>query len=261
MILLVEAGNSAIKWAWHKAVDPDHVSRAWYRDYPDHDALFMQAWSGLDLPNRVVVANVGGDALQSALDGWVMEHWQLEAEYIAAQASAFGVVNAYPEPRRLGADRWAALVAARHQFAGNVCIVDAGTAITIDTLDAEGRHLGGLIIPGIRMMQQALAGFTHMDAEIGNVLYQPELLLAKDTESAIAAGSFNTAIAVIDRTVQAIVTELSGNVHCILTGGDADKIAGHLQAHYDLAATLVLTGIAVIAEGTQPGETPGTIAP
>lgn len=261
MILLVEAGNSAIKWAWDKAVDPGHVSRAWYRDHPDHDAMFMQAWSGLERPDRVVVANVGGDALQSALDNWVMRHWQLEVECIAAQANAFGVVNAYPEPRRLGADRWAALVAARHRSPGNVCIVDAGTAITIDVLAREGQHLGGLIIPGIRMMQQALAGFTHIDAIVGNDQYRPEALLANDTESAIAAGSFNTAIAVIDRTVHAVTTELTGAVHCILTGGDADKIAGYLQAQYELDATLVLTGIAIIADSTRSGETPGTIEP
>jgi type III pantothenate kinase len=261
MILLVEAGNSAIKWAWGNVVDADHVSRAWYREHPDHAALFMRAWSGLEVPDRVVVANVGGDALQSALDDWVMRHWQLEVEYIAAQANAFGVVNAYPEPHRLGADRWAALVAARHRCQGSVCIVDAGTAITIDVLSQEGCHLGGLIIPGIRMMQQALAGFTHIDADVSNDLLHPEALLAKDTESAIAAGSFNTAIAVIDRTVQAITAELTGAMHCILSGGDADKIAGHLQAQYELDATLVLTGIAIIADGTQPGATPGTIEP
>ena len=57
----------------------------------------------------------------------------------------------------MGVDRWVAMIGARSEFRGGLCIVDAGTAVTIDAIDKNGNHLGGQIIPGLALMSNALS--------------------------------------------------------------------------------------------------------
>jgi len=259
MILLVEAGNSAFKWICQEADELEDLSRAFYSDFADYDELFASVWSELKRPARVIVSNVRGDALNTALGDWVSRQWQLDAEYITAQSNAFGVINAYSEPDRLGSDRWSAMVAACHKYPGNVCIVDIGTAITIDALSKDGAHLGGLIIPGINMMRQALAEFTHIDADIDSDRAQSGSLLGNNTESAVAKGAINTAIAVIDTTVKNISAELDDSMRCLLTGGDAPGIADCIKSQCELVPLLVFMGMDIIARETEAGQDQDTV--
>jgi len=259
MILLVEAGNSAFKWVNREAADPGDLSRAFYSDHANYDDLFTSAWSELTRPERVIVSNVAGDALLSTLADWVLRHWDIDVETIIAQANACGVINAYAEPGRLGADRWSALVAARHSYPGNVCIVDAGTAITIDALSQDGTHLGGLIIPGISMMRQALADHTHIDMVDAGDRPESESLLGNDTETAIVKGTINSAIAVIDETVKAVSAKFDGSMRCLLTGGDAHRIAEYIKSQYEYVPMLVFMGMDVIACQSQAGKDTGAV--
>ena len=246
MNLLLDIGNTRIKWATQ---DQHH----WF----DGDALLhkglvfsdvaRKTWKDLDTPERVIVANVAGPEIEKKVTTWVKRKWKLRVEFLRAQADMCGVSNAYGQPERLGADRWASLLAAYVHYPGASIIVDCGTAITIDALAANGSHLGGLIIPGIDMMATALTD-NAADIESDTLDSREVSLLGSSTGSAVTGGVLYAAIAFIDRVCADLQPELDDKVQLIVSGGDAARIMPllSLQPQYD--KSLVLKGLAVYAE-------------
>ena len=247
MILLLDAGNSRLKWA---LLRHGHFERGGVFEHSGEaiKELASAAWAELDIPESVWVANVGGEPLRRALNSWVRRHWKLTPEYVVADAELFGIHNAYAEPARLGVDRWLALLAARELFKGPLCIVDCGTALTIDALGLDNRHLGGLIIPGLQLMRDALVGRAESIREQMQVASHEQVrLLGADTGSAVVGGTLYAQVAVIDRVLADLRAELGASLRCVLTGGDAPGLLPLLatRAHYE--ADLVLLGLARIA--------------
>ncbi len=249
MILLIDIGNSRVKWAslqrgkratGHSAPRP--LGSEW-------EAFAAMAWGTLRAPKKILVCNVAGQTHAEALRAWTLQHWQVEPRFILAQAAACGVRNAYTVPERLGADRWAALIAARARWKTALCVVDAGTAITLDVIDADGAHLGGLILPGIEMMRRSLlersegirlAADTPAPGDIS--------LLARDTRDGIDGGTLYAAVAAIDRIIADTGAALNLSLTRVITGGDAETILPLLAGPYHHVPELVLDGLAVIAE-------------
>ena len=130
--------------------------RCAYDDWPPTNELLA------DQPiSRVRVACVANQTITRRIDDWVAQQWQLVPEYAHTQAYYQGLTVAYQDERRLGVDRWLAMLAARQAAAGQgVCVVDCGSALTLDVVDHEGRHLGGYIVPGLAMMESALLNNT-----------------------------------------------------------------------------------------------------
>lgn len=250
MILLIDAGNTRIKWAVLeggrlsvgepvvRAADADVVRR------------LAESWTALEPPQRILLANVAGDALADRLAAWARRAWKQEIERVVPCREAFGVTNAYTEPERLGVDRWLALIAARRRVAGPVCIVDCGTALTVDVMSAEGAHLGGLIIPGLGLMRRSLA---EMTAGIGDGLTGGNTaevsLFAKDTRGGVMGGTLYAVVAVIDRIMADVAEAMDMTVTCLLSGGDADAVLPLLAAPCRHVPDLVLEGLAVVAGG------------
>ena len=250
VILLVDIGNSRIKWAtWHKD-KLDHRGDAWRgKDKESTAADLEQHWRKLKKPGAVLASNVAGPEYAEALSAWTLEHWQIQPRFVVAQRHACAVTNAYTTPERLGADRWAALIAARHYADGAACIVDAGTAVTIDVLASRGIHQGGLIIPGLSMMRRALLEQTQGILPAGATPATGDIsLLARDTQNGVNGGTLYTLVAVIDRVVADIGTELGVPLTRIITGGDAAALLPLLAGHYHHYPDLVLQGLAIIAE-------------
>ena len=243
MMLLVDAGNGGVKWGTLKR------TRITTGETIAHGGGFAAtvgaAWSALEPPERVVVSNVAGAAFAEALSAWTREVWGVEAEFITAAAKRCGVVNAYREPEKLGADRWAALVAARAAVEGAVCVVDCGTAITLDALCADGRHLGGLILPGVALMRRSLLEGTE---GIRDLAGGEAGLLARDTAGAVNGGTLYTAVAVIDRVTADVAAELGVEMTRIITGGGAAELLPLLAGEYRHEPELVLRGVAAIAK-------------
>ena len=153
MILLVDAGNTRVKW---RVVSADAPARALAEGAVGHAEIDMlaaacRAWPGLA---RVVGCNVAGTSVAARI---ATACAPLRVDWLLPTAACAGVRNLYENPERLGADRWAALIGARHSHAGPCLVVTAGTATTVDLLSATGDFLGGLILPGVELMQQALA--------------------------------------------------------------------------------------------------------
>lgn len=250
MMLLVDMGNSSLKWATLEEGALSPMVRCTWVDSTDVDAIAATQWSDIKAPERVLVSSVAGDERNSALAAWVKGVWQQEPVFVRAADEGFGVRNAYLEPQRLGVDRWAVLVAVRSKYQGALCVVDCGTAITIDVLSAEGQHLGGLIVPGLGLMRRALVEHTSINLEGGDQA-GTIALLARDTRDAIMGGTLYTAIAAIDRIVMDVSEELGAVPTCVITGGDAEAVLPLLAAEYHYIPDLVLQGLACMTGALQ----------
>lgn len=246
MDLLVDIGNARIKWglqdgdSWTDGEAQLHKGRA-FKD------IARPIWKDLVQPERVIVSNVAGREYEKSVQTWIKRRWKVVPEFLRSQASQCGVTNAYQVPERLGADRWANLIAAHAYYPGPAVIIDCGTAITIDALDAAGRHLGGLIVPGIDLMSAALVG-NAAGIELNEPGSQSVSLLGSSTESAVAGGVLYTAVALVDRVCQDLRAELGKATGMLLTGGDAGRLLPLLDSRPVHDANLVLKGLSVFAK-------------
>ncbi|MBK8162014.1 MAG: type III pantothenate kinase [Gammaproteobacteria bacterium] len=249
MILLVDAGNTRIKWAVLENGVLHSGGAILRRGGADGVDLLSTPWAALTPPRRLLIANVAGAEFAASFGAWTQRAWGLDAEFVSAQAKGFGVTNGYTEPQRLGVDRWLALVAARRFVKGPVCVVDCGTALTIDVMEKNGEHLGGLIVPGLVLMRRALFDKTaDIGPAMGNSPSRDIPQLAQDTRGGVMGGTLYAAASLIERVVRDADESVGGGMTCILTGGDAVTIRPLLSADFRFEPELVLQGLAIVAE-------------
>lgn len=235
MKLLIDSGNTRLKWALlnnDKLGDVNAVAHN-----KDSSLLKLKKqWADLVRPEAIYISCVSSN--KSQLTSFLIKLWpNCELNFIQSPSMAHGVVNAYSEPEKLGVDRWLAMIAAKHEYSESLCIVDCGTAITLDSLDAQGRHLGGMIMPGWNLMQESLYQGT---ANLGVCKENYPVGLANNTQAAI----FNGRLAAIKGFIEAGQT---GPAQLLLTGGDAEFIREALQLTAVLDLNLVLKGLALEA--------------
>jgi type III pantothenate kinase len=246
MMLLVDAGNSRVKWALYEQ-DQFATRGAIEHEGDGFAAHFAEHWRALAPPTRVVVANVAGKRCAQALREWCRATWSVDAEFLAARRRAQGVVNAYHESQRLGVDRWTALVAARAQHKGHLCVVDCGSALTLDAINSKGQHLGGLIVPGLALARRALLEQAEgVGSGLKDQTPREATLLARDTAGAVEGGVLYGAVALVDRVLADLRAEL-GEVQGFICGGDAPRLLPLLGSAFRHAPDLVLQGIALCA--------------
>jgi type III pantothenate kinase len=146
---------------------------------------------------------------------------------------------AYADPRKLGVDRFLALLGARARAGGPVLVCGVGTALTIDLMDAQGQHIGGRIAPSPTLMREALHARASQLPEAGGA-YED---FARDTEDALASGCEGAGVSLVGQSVAA-ATALVGEAPAVLLhGGGSDALARHLPNATEVA-TLVLEGLA-----------------
>lgn len=252
MHLLIDAGNSSIKWnlydAARKQLQLPPQSFLWRND--DLLSLLNGQWGELTHIDAVLLANVAGQTVEHAVQQWLKTR-ELHAKTITTEAHAFGVSNAYKIPAQLGVDRWLAALAAAHMRPEhNVCAISCGTAITVDTVTAGGNHLGGLIIPGSQMMKNALLQHTH-GVKIGNNNETDASPFTDSTSAAVNHGVLLAAAGFVDRAIQEIETQLGEDVAKIITGGNVQPISAHSCYTFRYEPELVLKGLALYADENQ----------
>jgi len=230
MILCLDSGNSRLKWGIHDG-------QTWLADgalgHAELAALgdIVRSW----LPRFVLLANVAGAAvattIRQALD-------PLPVQEVRSEAACCGVVSGYENPLVLGVDRWHALIGARG-FTTQACVVVmAGTATTIDTLQADGHFPGGLILPGLDLMRRALARDTAaLPLACGQYTPYP-----RGTDDAIVSGCLEAQAGAIERAY-ARIADAPGAL-CLLSGGAAPVLAPLLAIPYRQVSNLVLEGLA-----------------
>jgi len=242
MKLLIDAGNTRIKWCWYDGEDlPLDFYSAEYDDLEEQGADLFKG-SGPDT-DRVLVCSVAGAGTEKILTQCFSD-WDITPRYFASKAQACGVSNAYNSPEKLGVDRWMSLIGAWSINQDAACIVDCGTAVTIDVLDDKGQHLGGMIIPGMELMQDSLTNQTDgilLDENIEQD--ENQTLLARDTGNAVMAGTLYALVALIDRVRQDIEKELDVDLPLYLSGGDVDLIEPLLSCESSYEPMLIFQGM------------------
>ena len=222
----IDMGNTRTKWRCG-----DLVGALPSPDLPTLDVT----------PTRVRVATVlrNSDGLASA----IAERYGIEAEFAATAAELAGVRCGYADPRRLGVDRWLAVVAAWRCGAGPVIVVSVGTAATVDFVDADGRHEGGYIAPGLRLLHNSLDRETADVRPNGSL--EPSTVPGADTRSAVSGGTFLMLTAFVDAAIHGFANRHGYEAQVFLTGGDADLLAGGLAVPVRCEPHLVLDGLAI----------------
>jgi type III pantothenate kinase len=251
MMLLVDAGNTRIKWALAEATGALGQWTTSGSVAQGQLALLADAWRGLHA-TQALVANVAGPAIGAALQQ-VWSHTLgaggAPLENFVSQSEAAGVRNAYRQPQQLGSDRLAAAIAA-HALVPDIPLIIAtcGTATTIDAVTADGVFIGGMILPGLRLMASSLARNT---AQLPEVLQQGEHLppFADNTEEAIIGGCIAAQAGAIERAY-ASHARLNPDepARLIMSGGAAASIAPHLAIPYTHVDNLVLIGLQTFAQ-------------
>ena len=243
--LLVDIGNSRIKWAVGDKSGLQSIGVQEHRG--KRFGVKFAPWAEISGIDRVLVSNVAGERMEKYCSRWCSNQWELEPEYILSQKRKHRVINAYDDAVKLGADRWAALVAVRATTNMASCIVDCGTAVTFDVMEGNGAHLGGLIIPGPELTQEMLIKQTNIsEAGVGD---PPQSLLGSDTGTCISGGAYYAIVATMDRMVADLQQELGLGIKLIMTGGNAEKIAMLASDDWDVKPHLVLEGLLVMAKG------------
>jgi type III pantothenate kinase len=242
MLLLVDAGNTRIKWA---AAQPGAAAGDWVTSGAlAHDELpaLTAQWQALPLTS-VLAANVAGAAVAAKIESALAAASPAAPaiRWFRSQPACAGVTNGYRNPGQLGCDRFASLIGARHRYPGRaLLIVTAGTATTVDALDATGRFVGGMILPGLRTMAQSLAVNTALLPAVEDA--RTERLFADNTQDAIVSGCIHAQVGAILQAHAQWPAAL-----CVLSGGGAPYIGPQLPFACERIDNLVVLGLHVAA--------------
>jgi type III pantothenate kinase len=196
----------------------------------------------LPKPERILACNVAGEPGQEALTA-AIRAWGLVPQWVTATRQAYGVSNCYAHPEKLGPDRWAALVAAHAMEQGDALVISLGTAMTVDWLRANGEFVGGMIIPGLRLMREALAQGTE------GVGYQQgrTTKFACNTADAVETGLASALSGALRQARQTVMDATGQAPVCLITGGDGAWLASKLDFPLTVVPDLVLEGLALMA--------------
>jgi type III pantothenate kinase len=242
--LAIDIGNTRLKWALYAA---PHAGAALL----DQGAVFVETiddlaereWKTLRTPTSMLGCVVAGDAVRRRVEEQ-MELWDIEPHWVVPSPHEAGLTNGYEHPSRLGADRWVALAGARSRVLASgrprpALVVMVGTAVTVDALDADGRFLGGLILPGFGLMLRALEmGTAGLKVPTGEVVDFPT-----NTSDALMSGGANALAGAIERQARRLVARTGAEPMLLMTGGAAVKLAPICDLPFETVETLIFEGL------------------
>lgn len=242
MMLLVDIGNTRVKWA---TLEDGRLST---QQAEEHAGWEQQQWRHWlhSIPGirGLLVANVAGEGT-AALLGDAARGEGLGLEFVDSGAELGGMRNAYRVPGQLGVDRWVAMFGAHRLQRGHCCVLDVGTAATVDAVAQDGTHLGGYIVPGPRLMVSSLHTGTRELAGRSRAKFDAEESgLADNTRDAIERGCATCVAAFADRVVEDVGRRLGERPALWVTGGGAGEVLPLLRSPARWTPDLVLRGLA-----------------
>ena len=248
--LAVDIGNTRLKWAVYPQAVVGAQPIAGGAEFLENiDKLADGEWAQLGAPDRMLGCSVSADAVKRRVEEQMEELWIVPAHWVVASAAEAGVTNGYDQPGRLGTDRFIAQIGARHLVLARgrprpALVVMIGTAVTVDALDATGRFLGGLIVPGHGIMLRALeSGTAGLRVPTGDVREFPT-----NTSDALTSGGTFAIAGAIERMVQHVRHRCAAEPACYMTGGAGWKMAPHMSVPFELVESLIFDGLLVIAQ-------------
>ena len=231
--LLVDMGNTRLKWVLARA--GTILERTLGRG--DMAAFFDAFYGTAEQPGALLLSSVAGKQVTEDFAAQCQERLNLRVTRLMSEKECAGIVNGYTEPAALGVDRWLAIVGAARCHGMPVVVMDLGTATTLDAVDGQGKHLGGLILPGPALMLKSLADATAMkvpdrfkrSAEIRGQRGSTGIAPARSTSSAIQEGVFAAQIGALNQFIRNVSMELGAEPKLVITGGAAEGILGRLE--------------------------------
>jgi type III pantothenate kinase len=237
MIVDIDVGNTRLKWrVWDGG---SVVARGGDSNF---SANTQAEINGIGCPQRIRLACVGGETVVSEV-ALAARRWGCEIQRAQTTSVEGGVVCGYDNPEQMGVDRWLAILAAWQAFGRDCVVVDAGSAVTVDLLDSRARHLGGYIVPGLKLMRESLrVGTARVKVEGEG---SREVVPGCTTVQAVMNGCQLMVAGLVDRAV----AQLSGNigeVKIVVTGGDGELLLPLLSGDVEYVAELVMDGLEVM---------------
>ena len=237
-VLAIDAGNTRIKWGWHDG--GSWRTRAWVATA--QASRLKAAFARLPRPRIIVISNVAGAALREKLRRALPAAESVL--WIKSERMQCAVRSSYARPAQLGCDRWAALIGAYRLFGTASVVVNAGTALTVDALTADGVFAGGMIVPGAELMRKALADNTAaLKLRPGAFSFFPDA-----TGDAIMSGAINASCGAIERMARFLEEAGHATPLCVISGGGAALLAPYLNLEVKLVDNLVLEGLLTVAD-------------
>ena len=240
MNVLLDLGNSRCKFAVLGGSVPEVYGALPYSESKRLVVVesVLRQYSG---PDRILVCSVLGHNLREQLVQLFMSHQVEDCFFLdCSSADSFGIRLGYRNPGELGADRLAAMIAANAKYHGDTCIVDCGTAVTVDALGTGGIHHGGVIFPGLMSMRTALAADTSIDFDEETDSFE---VAPGSTRGAIYTGCLSAVAGGIERVVRTMQDRYGSFDQVILTGGDAKLLEPLLTCKTVHEPYLVLDGL------------------
>ena len=250
--LAIDIGNTRLKWAQFAAPKPgarliDHGA-----EFLDNiDKLADGPWNTLQEPASMLGCVVAGEAVKRRVEEQ-LELWDVAPQWVVASDSEAGLQNGYDFPSRLGPDRWVAMIGAWHHMLATgaprpIVVAMVGTAVTIEAIDADGRFLGGLILPGHGIMLRALeSGTAGLHVPTGEVRDFPT-----NTSDALTSGGTYAIAGAMERMVNNVRRRCGAQPRCFMTGGAGWKMAPSLSVPFELVDNLIFDGLLQMAHTRQ----------
>ena len=240
MNLLADIGNTRVKWACADAKTLfGHGAFTYTQDTLSE--LLRRNWGGLERPEQVCFASVAGAGVTARVHEFVRSAWELEARQAVAEKERGGLRNAYHDVAAMGVDRWLAMLAAWSRYKKPLCVIDSGTALTVDIILGNGQHVGGFILPGLSLMAAALARETH---GISRQQEQDlELEYGRSTAACISNGFAFAVAGLLDRCFSKTREEQGVELLSVITGGAAEQTLPLVPGRHIHEPHLVLQGL------------------
>ena len=248
--LALDVGNTRLKWAQYDSPLSGARLLAQGAVFLENiDKLAEGDWSTIASPSKILGCIVAGDAIKRRVTEQ-LELWDVPPHWVISSVQESGVTNGYDHPARLGADRWVAVIGARHRLlaqgkAQQPCIVVmVGTAVTVEAIDATGKFLGGIILPGHGIMLRALeSGTAGLHVPTGEVTDFPT-----NTSDALTSGGTFAIAGAVQRMVHNVTRHCGQAPVCIMTGGAGWKMAPSMSVEVELVESLIFDGLLEIAQ-------------
>jgi type III pantothenate kinase len=250
--LALDVGNTRLKWAkYDSPVSGARLLAQGAVFLENIDKLAEGEWSSMAAPRKILGCIVAGDAVKRRVVEQ-LELWDVAPHWVISSPQEAGVTNGYDHPARLGADRWVAMIGARHRLlvrcgtaAPKPCIVVmVGTAVTVEAIDANGKFLGGIILPGHGIMLRALeSGTAGLHVPTGEVCDFPT-----NTSDALTSGGTFAIAGAVQRMVDNVSRHCGQVPECIMTGGAGWKMAPSMSVNVELVESLIFDGLLEIAQ-------------
>lgn len=246
--LAIDVGNTRLKWAMYDAAQPGAAVLAHGVEFLDNiERLAEGSWAELPEPQHMLGCVVAGDVVRRRVQAQ-MDIWDLAPNWVVSSNAEAGLTNGYDHPSRLGTDRWVAMVGAWHHVLAQgrqrpVVVVMVGTAVTVEAIDADGKFLGGLILPGHGIMFKALeSGTAGLHVPTGEVRPFPT-----NTSDALTSGGTYAIAGAVERMVQHVTAHCGQEPACVMTGGAGWKMMPSMTRPFELVENLIFDGLLHIA--------------